>query len=163
MAKRFRFKLEAVRKLRERERDVQRRKVAEAVRAVTVAERRVSSLNDSLRGTMVDGRDVLSSGQLDLGLVRSQRFYQSWLHGTILESNTELSKRERELAVERADLGRVNARYKSLEKLKERKWQRHLQEVSKEERAMFDEIAVQRYQVARTAERLEGRAEVMIA
>jgi len=163
MAKRFRFKLEAVRKLRERERDVQRRKVAEAVRAVTVAERCVSSLNDSLRGTMVDGRDVLSSGQLDLGLVRSQRFYQSWLHGTILESNTELSKRERELAVERAELGRVNARYKSLEKLKERKWQRHLQDVSKEERAMFDEIAVQRYQVARTAERLEGRAEVMIA
>jgi len=163
MAKKFRFKLEAVRKLRERERDVQRRKVAEAVRALTVAERRVESLNESLRGTMAEGRNVQSSGKLDLGLVRSQRFYQSWLHGTILESNTELITRERELVVERAELGRVNARYKSLEKLKERKWQRHLQEVSKEERAMFDEIAVQRYQVARTAERLEGLAEVMIA
>ncbi len=162
MAKKFQFKLEVVRKLRERERDIQRRKVAESIRAVTEAERRVEGLNASLRGTMDDGRNVLSSIRLDLGQVRSQRFYQSWLHGTILESNEELGKRERELTVDREELGRVNARFQSLEKLKEKKWQRHLQEVSKEERAMFDEIALQRYQIAQGDESFVDKVEVMI-
>lgn len=152
MAKKFRFKLEAVYKLRQRDRDAQRRKVAKAVGAVTAAEQRVESLTDSLRATLAARRDVQSSARLDLGLLRSQRFYQSWLHGTILDSNVELSKRERELGAEREALGRANARFKSLEKLKERKWQRHLQEIQREERAMFDEIAVQRFQRALIAE-----------
>jgi len=163
MAKKFRFKLEAVYKLRERDRNAQRRKVAEAVGAVTAAEKRVEGLTDSLRTTLTASRDVQSSVCLDVGLLRSQRFYQSWLHGSILDSSAELTKREGELEVVREALGRVNARFKSLEKLKERKWRRHLQEVQREERAMFDEIAVQRFQRARIADEAAAEAEVMIA
>jgi flagellar export protein FliJ len=163
MAKKFRFKLEAVHKLRERERDAQRRRVADAVRAVTDAEQRLASRNDSLRGTFAAGRDVQSSPRLDVGLIRSHRFYQSWLHGSILESSAEVGKRRRELAVERESLGRSNARFKSLEKLKERKWRRHLEDVKREELATFDEIGMQRFQNARIAQDAVVGAEVLIA
>lgn len=163
MAKRFRFKLEAVYQLRRRERDAQRRKVAEAVRALIAAERRVESLTDSLRATVSAGRNMQSSVSLDVGFLRSQRFHQSWLHGAILESNAEVTRHEKELDAQREALGRANARCKSIEKLKERRWRRYCREVKREENALFDEIAVQRFQIAHAADQAPHAVEAIIA
>lgn len=156
MAKKFRFNLEIVRKLRERERDAQRREVGNAVRAVTDVQKRIENLTASLRDTVALGRDEQSEARLDVGLLQGQRFHQSWLHGEILESSGELREKQRRLEAERDKLGRANARLKAIEQLRERRWRDHQLALLREERAMFDETALQMFARSRHSMRVKS-------
>lgn len=141
MAKRFRFSLEVVRKLREQARDVQRRRVGDSARAVRGVEMRIDQLTQTLRSTVDQKRDEQRLEQPDVAQLRTNQFYQSWLHRKIVESYDELSERNRELETERAKLGEATARLKAIEKLREKRLRRHEQAVRREEQAIMDEVA----------------------
>ena len=146
MAKRFRFRLEVVRKLREQVRDAQRRVVADVARAVSGVEGRVDRLGAELRGTLDRTRDHQQVERLDVPSLRAHQYYQSFLHRRIIEAGIELEEKKRRLSTERTKLGEASARLKAIEKLRERRWQRHLFHVRREERADSDESALQLYQ-----------------
>jgi flagellar export protein FliJ len=146
MSGKFRFKLEAVSKLRKQELDDKRREVAQAVRAVTDAERRIEVLTASLRTDVDALRGDQTAVRLDVTQLRNRRFYQGWLHRKLIESNETLHERRSSLAERRRDLATVNAKYKAIEKLREKQWQRHQQELARIERVEYDEIAVQQFQ-----------------
>ncbi|MEK7710751.1 MAG: flagellar FliJ family protein [Planctomycetota bacterium] len=141
MAKRFQFRLEVVRKLRERAHDEQRRVVAGAIGAVAGAERRIERLSDQLRETVEVTRGERLTERLDVAALRGQQFYRSWLHGRLLDSDAALAKKKVELDLERAKLGEASAQLKAIEKLRERRWKRYLVQVRREEQAVNDEVA----------------------
>ncbi len=145
MAKRFRFRLEVVRKLREQARDAQRRVVADAVRAVTAVEQRIDRLTHELRGTVQRTRDEQRVELLDITSLRAHQYYRSWLHRKIMEAGIERSDHRRRLDRERARLGEASARLKAIEKLRERRWQRHHLLLKREEQADGDESALRLY------------------
>jgi flagellar export protein FliJ len=141
MAKRFQFRLEVVRSLRERARDDQRRAVAGAVGAVTRAERRIEMFSDQLRETVEMTRGERLTERLDVAALRGQQFHRSWLHGRLIESYGALTEKRAELDAERTKLGEASAQLKAIEKLRERRWKRHLVQVRREEQAVNDEVA----------------------
>ena len=145
MAGRFRFRLEVVRRIRQQAQDAQRRVVADAVRAVGAVEQRIDRLTQTLSNTVEQARDAQQERRLDLVSLRGHQFYRGWLHGRILESHAELSRRRTELDRERAELGEVTKRLKVIEKLREKQWNRYLKEIRREEQAAFDESAVQTF------------------
>jgi len=156
MARRFRFRLEAVRKLRERERDTQRRTVGEAARQVRQAEERIALLTEQLQGTMDQSREARRRGLLDMGSMCGQQFYRGWLQQCILASDAELSAGKSRLDAERARLGEASKRLKVIENLRLRQWTRYRAEVSREEQGVADEAALQMYMRERRG--LEERA-----
>ena len=142
MAKRFQFRLEVVRKLREQARDMQRRVVADAVREVRGVEERVDQLTDQLRATVELTRGEQRTQRLDVPSLRGHQFYRNWLHRRIRESNLELCEKRARLDTERTRLGEASARLKAIEKLRDKRWVRHLTQVGREEQAAMDEVAV---------------------
>lgn len=145
MARKFRFRLETVRRLREQARDAQRRVVADAVRAVTRVEDRIARLTQQLHDTVDRFRDAQRAERLDVASLRGHQIYRSWLHRNIVESNEELARQQAKLDYERAKLAEAWKRVKAIEKLRERQWKCHLTEVAREERAANDEAALQMY------------------
>jgi len=142
MARRFEFRLEVVRKLREQARDVQRRAVGDAVSAVCGVEQRLDQLTAQLRDTFEITRGAQRTQELDVASIRGHQFYRNWLHRRIMESNLELGDRRATLDAERAKLGEASARLKAIEKLRDRRFTRHLVQVHREEQATMDEAAV---------------------
>ena len=142
MARKFRFRLEVVRKLREQARDEQRLVVAEVIRAVRSVEGRMEQLTDQLRETVHRTRDAREERRLDLPSLRGHQFYQGWLHRRIMETHENLAVSKARLDAERVRLGEATMRLKAIETLRERRWKRHQTLVHREEQAVGDEAAV---------------------
>ena len=70
MVRRFQFRLETVRKIRERERDAQRLIVAESASATESVRQRVVGLTNEFADNAERSRGVRPVGRLDLHLVR---------------------------------------------------------------------------------------------
>ena len=145
MAKKFRFRLEAVRKVRAQERDVHRRAVADAVRAASRVEARLAQLSDELRATLNLQRGARRMVLADVVVLRGQQTYRNELHRRIGEALQELTQRRRDVDARRAELAEVSKRVKVIEKLRDKQWTRHRVEVQREAQMDSDETAVQRY------------------
>ncbi len=141
MAKRFQFRLDVVRGLRKQARDRQRRAVAEALGRVTGVERRIEQLTDELRETVEMSRGERQAERLDLAALRGQQFYRGWLHGALRDSSRELAENKAALDAERTRLGEATAQLKAIEKLRERRWKRHVTQLRREGQAFDDEVA----------------------
>jgi len=143
MARRFRFRLETVRKVRERERDAQRRALAEAIGQVRRIEERIALFSAQLRRMVEECRGAQRRGPLDMASVRGQQFYRGWLQRCILVSDVERTAGKARVDAERARLGEASKRLKVIENLRARQWARHKAEVAREEQAIANETALQ--------------------
>ena len=157
MAKRFRFRLDVVERVRRQVHDKQRRVVAEAIRAVGRMEDHVASLNEELRRSVVEQVSEQSRATLDVVLVRSQEFHRGWLHRQMTGAQLELGRRERELASKRDGLAEATKQLRVIEKLREKQRRRYVTEVKREEQLVNDEMAVTRF-LRESAEAARGRA-----
>ena len=145
MAKRFRFRLEGVRKVRTQQRDARRRELAEAVRAVTRVEKRVAQLNGALRANVEQAREDRQVGRIDMVSVRGCQVHRNHLHHRLMESYAVLGERQGEVGARRAKLAEASRDLKVIEKLRDRQWARHCETLAREERAESDEVATQRF------------------
>ncbi len=145
MAKKFRFTLEGVRKVRAQESDARRRDVANAERAVSSAEKQIGELNEMLQSTVEQTRVEQQEKRLDVPSLCGHGSYRSYVQRRILESRGMLAEKQRELEAERARLAEASKRLKAIEKVRDKRWLRHLTEIKREEQAASDEIATQRY------------------
>lgn len=145
MARRLRFRLDTVQRLRERARDAQRRVVAEAARAVARTEERMQRLGDDLQQTIIDSRTSLRGASFDIVLMRGHQYYRGWLHGKIMEARNDLAGEQARLETERARLAEASKHVKVIETLRERRWKEYCAELAREEQAENDEAAGQLY------------------
>ena len=173
MAKRFRFRLEVVRRLRKQKEDECRRVVAERLRQVSEVRSRISELTNrlheehavmrNLAGTKAgDGRKpeagtVSSAQALDVTDMRRHHAYVNYLHHAIAEADGRLSALQAELRDEQAQLAEASKQLKVIDKLKERQRARHELGLRRAELTEADEIAAQ------FARRVADRAAVGLA
>lgn len=143
MARRFRFRLDTVQRLRERARDAQRRALAEAARVVARTQERIQRLSDELQQTMVDSRTSLSGASLDIVSMRGHQYYRGWLHRKIMEAQADLAGEQTRLESERAKLAEASKHVKVIELLRERRWKEYCSGLAREEQAENDEAAGQ--------------------
>ena len=124
MARKFRFRLETVLRLRQRARDAQRRVVANAVQSVTRVEERIDELTRQLQGTIERSRDALRKRNPDVVSLRGHLLHRGWLHREIAESNGTLAQKRTELDAERARLAETSKRLKVIEMLRDKQGKR---------------------------------------
>lgn len=145
MARRFRFRLETVQRLRQRARDVQRRVVAARRRDVSGVQEQIAGLEQRAQGTVVGARAAQQAASFDVAAVRTQNLHRGWLRHKISEAGRDLVHVRKDLEIEQGKLVDAAAKLKVIEKLRERQWERHRLEVAREERSLADEVAVQMY------------------
>lgn len=143
MPGRFRFRLEAVRKVRRQAQDAQQRAVAGILREIGQTEAGVRRLTEELRAEVGATRSAQSIQRLDLARIRGHQFHQTWLQGRVLEAQTELTQQRARLEQERAKLTEAARRLKVIEKLRERQWERFCIEERRAEQRESDEVANQ--------------------
>ncbi len=158
MARRFRFRLETVRRLRQQARDAQRRVVADAVRAVTRVEERIAELTRQWHGMIEQSRDALHTPRLDVVSIRGHQIHRAWLHRKITELSETLARKQAKLRAERAQLAETSNRLRAIEKLRERQWKRFRTSVAREEQGASDEAALQMHLRRQRQERREAVA-----
>lgn len=142
MARRFRFRLDVVERLRRSARDAQQRVVGEAALAVAAAQSRELAWTNDLHGSFDQSRSVQSAARIDMIFLRTYQLYRGWLHRIIESAGDEVSERLQKLEGERTKLAEASKHLKVIEKLRERQWQRHVREIKREEQAANDEAAV---------------------
>jgi len=160
MAKAFQFRLETVRRIRERARDAQLRTVAEAVHRVAQAETLRTTLEQGLARNLEHTRVALATTCLDVPAIRLSYLHQGWLLRKLGAANEKLSELAKGLESERTRLGEESARLKAIEKLRERQWMRHRAAVGREEQSSCDEAAVTRHSALRSRREAEGESQV---
>ena len=148
MAKRFRFRLEVVRRLRKQKEDECRRVVAERLRQVNGVRGRIGMLTEHLhREHLVIRRDAsageAAAGRLDMDGLRRRHAYVNYLHRSINEAKGELVRLLVEFERDRARLAEASKELKVIDKLEERQRARHELGVRRAELAEADEVAAQ--------------------
>ncbi len=142
MARRFRFRLDVVERVRRSLRDAQQRVVAEAARAVAAARNRETSWTNDLQGSFAGSRMIQSSARIDMTCLLTYQLHRGWLRRTIESAGAEVLEKLHKFEEERTKLAEASKHLKVIEKLRERQWQRHVQEIKREEQAVNDEAAV---------------------
>ncbi len=142
MARRFRFRLDVVERLRRSVRDAQQRVVAEAARAVAAARNRETSWTNDLQGSFAQSRMVQSSARIDMACLLTYQLHRGWLRRTIESAGAEVLEKLHKFEEERTKLSDASKHLKVIEKLRERQWQRHVKEIKREEQVANDEAAV---------------------
>ena len=149
MARRFRFRLETVRKIRERERDVHRRVVAGKVRAVEAVRDRIDALAEGMDDNRSGARVARRAGKVSINLLRGYELHKTWLSRTDERTRDELGERLGELRMEQGKLAEFSKRLKVIEKLRERQWEQHKAASAREETQDGDEASQQLFWRAR--------------
>lgn len=151
MAKRFRFKLEAVKRIRVQSRDAQRRAVADAVREVQLKEEAIREYEGQLRDTVTKTTVAQEAQRLDMTLIRGHQFYRTRMQQRIVRAELDLADSQAELRGQQAKLGEATKRLRVIEKLYDKQWQRYTLQVAREEQAELDEVAAQGFVRRRVA------------
>ena len=143
MARGFRFRLEVVRRLRKQAQDAQRRVVAGAVRSVAEAQNRLTELAGELRSTVGRTRETQRARRIDVVSLQRHQLYRGWLYRRRMEAREELGRRHVELDRQRENLAEATKQLKVIEKLREKQKMRYDLRVERQERAAYDEAALQ--------------------
>ena len=148
MAKRFRFRLEVVRRLRKQKEDECRRVVAERLRQVSGVRGRIGMQTEHLHQEHSAMRRGASAGdaaacRLDMNELRRRHAYVNYLHRSINEAKGELVRQQVEFEREQARLAEASKELKVIDKLEERQRARHELGVRRAESAEADEVAAQ--------------------
>jgi len=142
MARKFQFRLEAIRKLRERAERAQQRVLAESIQQAQSTQARHDELGIRLRRADLETRTTQEVGALDLRAIREHQLHRAWLLSEKERLTDELVKRQAVVEAERSKLVEAAQQRKVLEKLRERREAAHHEMVQREEQASTDEIAI---------------------
>ncbi len=145
MARRFRFRLETLRRLRQQARDRQRRALADAVRDVESAGRRLATVTQQVEDASAHTRYDRQQGRLDVVSIRATQLYRGWLEQRLALERTALAQTTADLDTHRAKLGEATKNLKVIENLRDRQWRRYRVEVARQEQAAYDEVGAQQY------------------
>ncbi len=119
MAKSFRFRLQSILRLRERERDEAAESLRQALQAKQILEDQVSDLRAE-RNSQNKLRMVANQGAIDSQRMINAQRYQMYLDGQVVGLQQQISMVEQESQRRRATLVKCEQAVRSLEKLETR-------------------------------------------
>ncbi len=140
MAKRFRFNLETVLKIRQQREDAAKRVVAARLRQIAEVEGEIAGLQTQIRLEIDAFRRSHAQGRIDVTRITRHRHWLIQLDQGVLIARHRMSELQQELARERAVLTEARKQVRVLEKLKERRYQRYRKELARAEARENDEI-----------------------
>jgi len=145
VARSFRFRLEAVLKLRQQREDACQRVVAARLREIAAAERqlavlRTESLDETARLRTLSESSAASQNWIVQ--LRRSRAYLGFVQRSVAEQEAKLAELNGQLDAERGQLIEVAKQLKVVEKLRERHWRRHQEHERRAEAALADEAAL---------------------
>jgi flagellar protein FliJ len=150
VAKRFVFRYETLLKIRRQREDHHKRIVAERVRQIVAARDRLASLHHQISEEQDAIRAGQAPGTIDLQQIVRHRHWLGHLHRNVLDTEGSIRALEGHLAQERAALAEVVKQRKILDKLRERRLERHLHEEQRQETLAADDLTTVRYVYAQT-------------
>jgi len=145
MAKRFRFRLAPVLRLRQQKADQAKRLVADRLRRIGRVRREIGIFQDRIGQQVAAMRAGSLAGVLDVGEVARHRHWLTHLERGLLEATAGVRQLEAQLARERAALTEARKEVRIMETLKDRQQSRYYYELSRQETAEADELSTQRY------------------
>jgi len=159
MAKRFRFRLETLRRVRRQRRDDCRRAVAARLRQIAGVQDQIDGFTDQIELHTAAMRGLASPSSpgtaapgverappvctIDLTAVRRYRAYTNYLRYGITAARRQVAALQGELAREQGVLAEATKAVKILDKLEERQRRDHDLTLARLDRAESDEIAAQ--------------------
>lgn len=151
MAKRFRFRLETVLWLRQRQEEQAKRAVAEQLGRIGRVRREAGLLEDRIGQQISAMRAGPWVGWLDVMQMAGHRRWLSRLERGLLELRERLGQLQAELARQREALVEASKRAKVMQKLKDKQRARYEWMLNRQEIAETDELTAARW--------IHGRAE----
>ena len=142
MAKRFRFRLETVERIRRRELDARRRAVGDAVREAQAVQVGLDRSAHELNDTVEDCRALQADGVLDVTAIRRHVFFRGQVHRFIEAGSIKLARAQANCEEHRDKLAVASKRLKVIEKLRVRHWTRHMRGLQRMESMATDESAL---------------------
>jgi flagellar protein FliJ len=150
VAKRFVFRYETLLKIRRQREDQHKRIVAERVRQIVAARDRLASLHHQITDEQNAIRTGQAPGTLDIQQIVRHRHWLGHLHRNILDTEGSIRVLEGRLAQERATLAEAVKQRKILEKLRERRLERHVLDEQRQETIAADDLTTVRYVYGQT-------------
>lgn len=142
MARRFRFRLETVLKLRRQREDGQKRVVAGKVRELAALQSRARVIGVQVVEAVDAARGLRRTGPMDMAQIARQRFWLSNLQRALVETGSQMRETEGALASERQVLAALARDREALEKLREKHAGRYQAQIDRAERVELDELAI---------------------
>lgn len=146
MAARFKFRLEALLKLRHSLEEQAQRNLARMIALQEEAQAVLSGLRQAFDHT-VEGRRMEPNQVVDLPLWQATERYLLVLERRILQAAQELTRAQARVAAARQALIKAHRDHLMLVRLKERRLEQHALEAQRTEAREMDEIAVLRYRI----------------
>ncbi len=140
MAK-FKFRLATLLRLREAARDERRAELAQAYRADEILQEQRTRLAADLRELERHIRRVSAPGQLDVDRLLEARRYELVLRSQQQQAGQQHEALQAEIERRRRAVVDANREVRVLEKLRQRQYERHSQEESRQEVKRMDEAA----------------------
>jgi len=154
MAKRYRFRLETLLRLRQQREDEKKRIVASRLRKIRSLEQHKQVLETRIAEQTEVIRDLLVREQMNIDELKAGRHWMIRLRRGVLEAEGALASNRAILAQERADLANARKDTKVLERLKERQQQAFMAEVERQDRLEADDLNTTRFAHARMTEEI---------
>jgi flagellar FliJ protein len=143
MAKRFRFRLQALLRLREQTERQRQRELAELLRAIRELEDQVRRLDEQIRAEDAFLRDVIHPGQaLDLRLVGIHRRYVMAAQRRIFGILSQLAGVRKRAEAARQRLVEATQAKRALEIVRDKQKAAYMAALSKAEDRMLDEVGL---------------------
>jgi len=145
MAKKDRFRLETVLKLRRQRENEHQRIVAERLREIMRTQERIMKLSDQIDQEIDAMRGGRRGGKLDVTEIAKHRHWVTHLQRGVLETEAQVRSLQAKLAQERAELVAASRDKKALDTLKSRHESKLRREAKKRLRLEEDEMASRLY------------------
>lgn len=141
MARKFRFRLQSLLRLREQAQQFRERRVADTLRQKESVEGELRRIAEQENAAVRDLHDA-KTGALDMARLRWLNRFVGGLHLARRQHEMDARALEGELARRRAELVKATQEKKVVEKLKERRQDEHKHTLAREEQAALDEAAL---------------------
>ncbi|MCG3137972.1 MAG: hypothetical protein HJJLKODD_01828 [Phycisphaerae bacterium] len=145
MAKRFRFRLEPVLRVRRMKEETQQRQLATQVRELVRRESRATLLQQQIVGEVEQFHGGTLVGVLDVQLIARRRYWINHLQRQLMDERHLIGQQQQVVERERQKLAEAAREVQVLEKLEEKARQRYQQQLDRAEQADADEMAVMTY------------------
>jgi flagellar FliJ protein len=142
----FRFRLERVRALRERQKEMARDQLAQAAQRLAGSQGRMAALDAHLERVRAEQRRIGNEvTEISVTELRTRQAYAEHIEAQQHAGAGEVARCEADVAVRRDALGAATREQQTLERLKERQSAEHGRELAKAEGASLDEVALDRF------------------
>ena len=137
--KKFKFRLGAILKLRKQQEDEKKRIAGKLLAEINENQNQAIEMAREIEQSRRELKDVLV-GKVDLHKIANHQRFVNDIQQAIHKRVLRVSELQVELAKARKELAEASKQYKIMEKLKERREQRYLQETKRREMQQQDEI-----------------------